>query len=172
MQVNRRDFFRTLFGATVVALVPEPVMRAIEEVPPPPIAKPPVEVKPEDLFNFPNKCLFIYDGNDRLLGYSYDFAVNLERDLYLLPEEEEFVEGWKRWYIEVPKINSTGEMEYMVFTDALSRGGKLKAVFVYDKIKFVGDVYLTEASLSYSAEDQQHACSLAFVGSGALTKEI
>ena len=123
MQVNRRDFFRTLFGATVVALVPEPVMRAIEEVTPPPVEH--IGTEPI-LHPFPDKCLFIYDGNDHLLGYSYDFNLIFSREFVKLGHpwnDPEYFPGRSEWNVEVPKINGTGEMEYMVFTDALSRGG-------------------------------------------------
>jgi hypothetical protein len=174
MKVDRRDFFRSLFGATIVALVPEPVMRAIEEVSPPLVEH--TEGVPTILRPFPNKCIFIYDGNDRLLGYSYNFNLNMERDIIPYVHDDNWVyypSTLIRWGVEVPKINSaiTGEVEYMIFTNALSRGDKLKAVFVYDKNKYVGDIYLTEASLEYSAVEQHHDCHLSFIGSGQIIKE-
>lgn len=152
--MRRRDFFKGLFGAAVVAAIPTRVMEQIEKVPietntpsPDPISTKHHSPSHKKIDNF----LYLYD-KEELVGASGLFHMNITQKYNPIPylddkigeEMIEYLPGLKEWKIFVEQmrwVNQNKGMEYF------RRDEPLQCLIHYNEsLMFNGDVIITECS--------------------------
>jgi len=156
--MDRRNFFKGMFGAAVIATMPKIVVKQIEELPPEeitPVTPAPVIPTPEPIKTkgiFSGNCLYLYD-DAGLIAASTLFRLEFSRSW----QEQDSFSGWKEytqgpmeWRISAEKlrwINGQAGMDYLV-------GMKpLKCLIHHDNLKIQGEVYLTECTLTAPCDD-------------------
>ena len=104
--MKRRDFFKGIFGAAVVAAIPKSVMEQIEATPIPEaksIAKGGVinlkNPETAHFATFGKQILYIYD-EDNFLGWSTDFNLSAKREAIPIPKTKRVKIGKKYYWIQ------------------------------------------------------------------------
>jgi hypothetical protein len=146
--MDRRNFFKGMFGAAVVAFMPKIVVEQIEKVPINEITPVPVLKKPKQvIFHLGEKCMYLYDDNQLIAGSTL-FDLEFQRKVISLPTWEgydQYVMGESEWKIAVEQLrwfNSETGLRYF------EESKPLKCVIHYKGTEYMGYVLITECRLS------------------------
>lgn len=170
--MRRRDFLKGIFGAAAIAAVPTIVLKQIDELPPPPATpiepvSPPTPVStkrpiPE------NGVFYIWDKDrEELVGASTNFSLNMNANFIDVTSWEspyrEYVRGAPSWNIQAYNV------QWLVDPQELfERENKtLLCLMAKDDMKFTGDIYLSQISLTMPLEEVT-TYDAYFEGSGIL----
>jgi hypothetical protein len=135
--MNRRLFFKNLLGASLITVLPVPVLNSI------------IKTQEKIPLKFDKDGLWLLDQNDNVIGVSNIFNVNLQ--LYTKPIDvtarydkfPQYMPGLRVWSITA---------DNMIFTNPQSLNGmiyfqsyeRLKCIIKQSTMEYYGDVYLTE----------------------------
>jgi hypothetical protein len=164
--MERRDFLKGIFGAAVVAVVPKPIVEAIEKAPPEtltPVVKEGVKTPP--VFKTNDAFIYLYDG-EVLLAASNDVDLNWHHN----PIEYE-VDGYRMhtaglmsWDIEVLNLkyfNAEG------IDSAFASNKPVQILYHMPNINIHGEAYITQMTMNAPFEDSS-SNDLYLEGSGGL----
>jgi hypothetical protein len=168
--MKRRDFFKGIFGAAVVAAIPKSVMEQIEATPIPEaksIAKGGVinlkNPETAHFATFGKQILYIYD-EDNFLGWSTDFNLrfcNEACEVYYL-DYTEMLSGLKSWEINARYLKLKN-YDNWVFHEK-----KLKCIIRYENMVLQGDTWCVQHTTTIPCDDLP-SVDVIFAGAGRLT---
>jgi hypothetical protein len=152
--MDRRNFFKGMFGAAIVASMPKIVVEQIEETPIEELTPIPKEAFEQVVSHVKEKCLYLYD-NEKLIAGSTDFALELRRDILPIDIDPiknypEYTTGKLQWNIAAYQLrwfNHKTGLHYF------RENEPLQCVISYQGIRYKGDVYVTECSLTQAMMD-------------------
>jgi hypothetical protein len=173
--MERRNFFKSIFGAAVVIAMPKIVVEQIEKNPPP--------------FPLEKSVIYIYN-EEELIGESLHFKVNINQDYITIPPVKEvkfwtgeytkkgkkkyryqfvedfsgypeYIKGLKAWDVDVTNLKWKKDPEQVFQERKL-----LHCLMKIDTVIITGDIHLSSLNLSAKYEGVTHDAK--FVGSGAL----
>lgn len=169
--MDRRSFFKNMFGAAVVAAMPKIVVDQIEKIPIEEITPQVITPQaPKVIPNLGDRCLYLYD-NDKLIAGSTQFNLEFHREFYheFLDHTALHIKGPYEWKVSVEKLRW---FDYKVGMNYFEENIPLHCVIHYDKNLVVsGDTYLTECRLTapMDAEIQE---DIVLTGTGELLLTI
>jgi len=152
--MDRRSFFKNMFGAAVIAAMPKIVVKQIEELAPEKIT--PVDgVKP--VFTkkiYTGNCMYLHDGTT-LVGASTLFHIEVQRAIIPIEPFDhwngypQYIQGQMKWNIFAEKFRWIDkEKRNQYFCENKS----LMCLVKHENIKLQGEVYLTEMTLTIPAD--------------------
>lgn len=153
--MDRRNFFKGMFGAALIATIPKSVMSQIEELPMDTFQEDDVltelERQIEGTKYKPSAILYIYDDNDVVLGHSTDFNIIFRRDaikvnsIDFLPFDD-LMSGKPEWKVEINSLHvhkTHIEDKYPYWLDIyFHEGNYLKMIIVDKDVQYHGNVQL------------------------------
>ena len=172
--MRRRDFLKGIFGAAALAAVPTIVLKQIDELPPPPAppiepASPPIPISSKR--PIPENGLFYIWDKDReeLVGASTDFSLNMNAnfiDVTSIDDDyRKYMRGVPSWNIEANNVQWLVDPEELFKREPKA----LLCLMAKDDMKFSGDIYLTQISLTIPFFREEEYVNYAyFEGSGML----
>ena len=174
--MKRRDFFKGVFGAAVVAAIPKSVMEQIEATPIPNVET----VKAIELPTS-NQILYIYD-EDTFLGWSTDFNLSAKRDFIPIPKTKRVKIGKKYYWIQdfdaYPEYK-TGPLEWNIQASRLHWtvddpsdlfNKDLNCVISDKGVQFKGKIFCDHYTISASSDGMCEDAS--FRGIGEVIMEV
>jgi hypothetical protein len=155
--MERRDFLKGIFGAAVVAVVPKPIVEAIEKAPPEtltPMIQPTVKevVKSPPLGTMNDGFIYLYDG-DVLLAASNQVNLNFHHPNPIQYEVDGYVmytAGLMRWDIEVRNLRYFNSR---MIEAAFSSIKPVKILYHMSNINIHGEAYIAEMTLGIPLEE-------------------
>jgi len=147
--MDRRCFFKGIFGAAIVASIPKIVVEQIEQTPIEELTPVPKEAFEQVVSYVKGKCLYLYD-NEKLIAGSTDFALELKRDILpvnINPIENypEYAPGKLQWNIVAYQLRWFNHKTGLHYFEEQK---PLQCVISYQGIRYKGDVYVMECSLT------------------------
>ena len=154
--MDRRNFFKGMFGAALIATIPKSVMSQIEEMPIHTFQEDDVltelERQIEGTKYKPSAILYIYDDNDVVLGHSTDFNIIFRRDVIKVNSidavslDEYMMSGKSEWRVEINSLHVRKthiKDNYPYWLDIyFHEGNYLKMIIVDKDIQYHGNVQL------------------------------
>lgn len=176
--MRRRDFLKGIFGAAAIAAVPTIVLKQIDALPQEPVtAIEPTPPTPRLSVKRPipeNGLFYIWDKDEeRLVGACTDFSLNMQCNYF----DQTLLDGpWVMYERGRPSWNiEANNVQWLVDPQELfERENKtLLCLMAKDDMKFSGDIYLTQISLTIPFFREEEAINYAkFEGSGELLMTI
>jgi hypothetical protein len=174
--MDRKDFLKSMFGAAVVATMPQVVVRQIENIPLSEEVKPQPEViKPTPVKSISKpitseNVLFIYD-NEKLIGYSTEFDVTTE-----VKTMNFYVDSLIGYYTQVPippkYTLSANHIHWVVNPkDLFASKQTLDCLIRHDKLTIKAQMYISSLQVSFGMFEQGEYSS-EFEITGAVQIEI
>jgi len=171
--MKRRDFFKGIFGAAIVAAIPKPIMEQLDKISDETLIpkvhqisiKPIINTVPLDSSSRP--LLLLYD-NSKLIGTSCHFELTCNRPLIKETEQyyPTFTLGLSEWNIMVNKMNWVDKKRGL---DYFERNEPFQCTMKSPEgMLFQGDVLLTDCALTIFDSIEE---DIVLKGNGALTIE-
>jgi hypothetical protein len=154
--MDRRNFFKGMFGAAIVASMPKIVVDQIEKVPIEEITPVPVLEKPKYvMYHLGEQCMYLYD-NDKLIAGSTLFNLSFRREYlnmmdssYLDSYPPEFRMGRPEWSVTAEQLRWFNHKRGL---DYFTNEKPLQCVIYNKGVVIKGNVYITQCTLTCGME--------------------